>query len=247
MALNLVKTFFDQEIEIYGDELALERAQFAAVYGAENSAEAATNGQTAPTTLPAALDVSHAEDLPALYQTIKDCRQCSLSARRNQLVFGSGNERPDIVLIGEQPSVEDDATGLIMSGAAGELLDKILASIHLTREQVYLCHLVKCLPPGHREPRVDELKTCQPYLEKQLALLRPKFILCLGRLAAALILDKKSGLTQLRGTVHQAFGAQVVATYNPAALLRYPQFKRDVWEDVKLLRRVYDQYLAQTA
>ncbi len=238
MEQNLIKTFLDQEIEIYGDELALEKNWAAAK--ATAPVVQGTAGEPS-----AALDVSHVADLQALQQTIADCRQCGLSSHRQNLIFGTGHEHPDIVLVGEHPSTDEDAAGAVMTGPAGVLLDKILASIQLTREQVYLCHLVKCSPPANRELKMEEISTCRSYLEKQLSLLQPKFILCLGRLAASVLLDKKANLSQLRGKAHRAFGCQVIATYSPVTLLRYPQFKRDVWEDVKLLRRLYDEYLAQ--
>jgi uracil-DNA glycosylase len=247
MELDQITYFIRQEIEIYGDEIAIPRPKTIDASKANTepikSPEQPLKSSTNFATTTASLDVRHATSLESLFQTIKECRQCSLGQNRTHLVFGTGNPQADIVLLGEQPLKDDDASGNPFAGEAGFLLDNILKSISLNREELYLVNIVKCHTPGNRELRQEEIRTCLPYLLKQLSVIRPKFILCLGRTAANPLLEKDDSLSQLRGRAHHALGAQVIVTYNPITLIRYPKFKRETWEDVKFLRRLYDQYL----
>ncbi|MBN2356617.1 uracil-DNA glycosylase [candidate division KSB1 bacterium] len=181
--------------------------------------------------------------LQELEELTHTCRKCALSSTRKNFVFGAGNPDADIVLIGEAPGATEDQIGRPFVGEAGQLLDKILAAIQLKREQVYICNILKCRPPNNRDPLPQEVTLCTPYLFKQIALIKPPFILCLGRHAAQTLLDTTQSLSALRGRVHDWRGHRLLVTYHPAALLRYTQFKRDTWEDVQLLRRLYDEFL----
>lgn len=162
------------------------------------------------------------------------------------MVFGAGDPNADIVLVGEQPSQQDGWLGKLFSGEPGELLDRILGAIALKREKVYLCTLLKCSDAGNADLKEQDVEICLPYLLKQLALIRPKFILAMGRTAAGSLLRTKEPLSRLRGRLHSYGDAQVIVTYTPATLLRYPQFKRETWTDVQLLRRTYDDYIARS-
>ncbi|MGB2981380.1 MAG: uracil-DNA glycosylase, partial [Candidatus Zixiibacteriota bacterium] len=126
-------------------------------------------------------------------------------------------------------------------GAAGKLLDKMLEAIHFKREEVYIANILKCRPPENRDPRPDEIETCKPYLFQQIKLIQPKIILALGRISAQVLLETKSALGQLRGKFHDFDGIKFMATYHPAALLRYQQYKRPTWEDLQLLRKEYEK------
>jgi DNA polymerase len=183
----------------------------------------------------------NAVSLDSLRQMTCECRKCPLGDTRNQFVFGVGNADADVVVIGEAPGADEDARGEPFVGMAGQLLTKILAAIHFSREDVYICNILKCRPPGNRRPENSEVEQCFPYLLKQLDLIKPKLILALGLTAANTLLGQSARMKDLRGTVHQFHGIPMVVTYHPAALLRNPQWKRPTWEDVQLLRRLYDE------
>ncbi len=184
---------------------------------------------------------THTTSLDSLNQMICGCQKCPLGRTRTKFVFGVGNPNADLVVIGEAPGADEDATGEPFVGAAGQLLNKILAAINFKREEVYICNILKCRPPGNRTPERFEVEQCKPYLYKQLDLIKPRFILAVGLTAANTLLDRKARMGELRGTVHDYFGIQMVVTYHPAALLRNPQWKRSTWEDVQMLRRMYDE------
>lgn len=185
---------------------------------------------------------TEATSLDSLSQLIADCKKCPLWETRSKLVFGTGNPEADIVVIGEAPGAEEDKKGEPFVGAAGKLLTKILAAINLERDDVYICNIVKSRPPGNRTPEQSEVDACIPYLYKQLDLIRPRFVLALGLTAAKSLLNTSKPMKVLRGTVHDWHGISVIVTYHPAALLRNPEWKRATWEDVQLLRRLYDDW-----
>ncbi len=164
------------------------------------------------------------------------CERCGLAAGRQNVVFGSGNPDADLMFIGEGPGAEEDRQGLPFVGPAGELLTKIVESIGLGRDQVYIANIVKCRPPGNRDPLPDEVAACRGYLERQIDLVRPRAIVALGRVAAQTLLDSELPLSRLRGRWHSVRGVAVRATYHPAALLRNASWKRPTWEDMKLVR-----------
>lgn len=179
--------------------------------------------------------------LDELNKLICNCTKCSLHKNRNKFVFGSGNPNADVMVIGEGPGAEEDIQGLPFVGRAGKLLTDILKAIKFDRDEVYIANIVKCRPPGNRTPLPDEMDTCIPYLKKQIELIKPKVILCLGLTAAKGLLKKKESLTKLRGNVFKYEGINVMVTFHPAALLRNPNWKRDCWEDVKKFRKLYDE------
>lgn len=176
-------------------------------------------------------------------QHVRGCKRCRLHEHRTQTVFGVGDPRPGIVFVGEGPGADEDAQGLPFVGRAGQLLTRMIAAMTLTREQVYICNVVKCRPPGNRTPTDDEMETCQPYLFRQLAILRPKVIVTLGRPATQTLLVDKTPIGRLRGRFHDfpppALAhrglppAKLMPTFHPAYLLRDPSQKASAWEDLK--------------
>ena len=181
------------------------------------------------------------QTLDDLNRLICNCTKCDLHKGRNKFVFGVGNPKADVLLIGEGPGAEEDKQGEPFVGRAGQLLNDILKAINFTRQEVYIANIVKCRPPGNRTPLPNEMDSCLPYLVKQIELIKPKLILCLGLVAAGALLKKKDSLGKMRGKIFEFNHTKVMVTYHPAALLRNPNFKRDCWEDVKSFRKFYDE------
>ena len=178
---------------------------------------------------------SFSETLESIQADLGDCRRCKLARGRNRIVFGDGNPKAKLVFIGEGPGVEEDRKGQPFVGAAGQLLTRIIEAIKLSRNQVYICNIIKCRPPGNRNPEPDEITTCFPFLERQIAAIQPDFIIVLGAVAAQTLLGTATPISRLRGRFHEYKGIKVVPTYHPAYLLRNPEKKREVWEDMKML------------
>jgi len=172
---------------------------------------------------------------------IKDCTKCALSSSRRHFVFGAGNPNARVMLIGEAPGEEEDRVGEPFVGRAGKLLDKMLKAINFSRKDVFITNILKCRPPGNRDPQPDEIATCVPYLHRQIELIKPDFILVLGRIAAQTLLTTTSSLGKLRTHPHDFSGITLIVTYHPAALLRTEDYKRPAWEDLKLLRKLFDE------
>jgi len=184
------------------------------------------------------------KDLNELFSKINDCTKCLLYKNRTNFVFGSGNPNADVMVIGEGPGAEEDKQGLPFVGRAGQLLTEILKAIKFSRDEVYIANIVKCRPPENRTPFQDEMETCLPYLEKQIELIKPKLILCLGLTAAKGLLKKKESLTALRGKVFNYHNSiKVMVTFHPAALLRNPNWKKDCWKDVQQFRKLYEEII----
>jgi len=183
--------------------------------------------------------------LPANLGTIKaelgDCRRCKLHANRTQIVFGTGNPRAKLLFVGEAPGREEDLQGEPFVGQAGQLLNKIIQAMQLRREQVYIGNIVKCRPPENRNPEPDEIMACEPFLIKQIQAIRPKLICALGAFAAQTLLKTEEKISSLRGKFHEYQGIPLMPTYHPAYLLRNPNRKREVWEDMKKIKKEYDQ------
>ncbi|MDD3125363.1 MAG: uracil-DNA glycosylase [Candidatus Kapabacteria bacterium] len=166
---------------------------------------------------------------------------CPLGKTRRNFVFGTGNPNADILIIGEGPGAEEDAQGKPFVGRSGQLLTKIIEAIKFTRDEVFIANIVKCRPPENRRPEVNEIDACEPYLKRQIDLIKPQFILALGLTAVDTLFKKKHKMGDIRGKLQNYHGIPTLATYHPAALLRNPNLKRDTWEDVKFLRRLYDE------
>jgi uracil-DNA glycosylase len=196
--------------------------------------------------LPLAADylASPAERLRQQEQALQGCQRCKLSAGRSTIVFGSGNPNANLVVIGEGPGADEDQQGKPFVGRAGQLLTRMLESVQISREtDAYILNVVKCRPPGNRNPEPDEIEACSPFLAAQLAAIQPTVILALGTVATQALLRTKDPIGKLRGRVHPYGSALLVPTFHPAFLLRNPgqEYKRMAWEDLKLARREYDR------
>lgn len=185
-----------------------------------------------------------AESLDELNEMISGCKKCELWKTRTNFVFGVGNPKAEIVVIGEAPGADEDAQGEPFVGRAGKLLNKILEATGFKREDVFICNIIKSRPPGNRNPLPNEVEACKPYLDKQLKLINPKLILLLGRVAAESLLKTREPLNKLRGKIHDYKGWKVMITFHPAALLRNPHWKRPTWEDMLQLKAMYNQMTA---
>ena len=181
------------------------------------------------------------ESLESIRTDLGDCRRCKLCSGRTNIVFGSGTAEAKLVFVGEGPGADEDAQGLPFVGAAGQLLTKIIEAIQLTRDQVYICNIVKCRPPSNRTPEEDEIAACSPFMFRQIESIRPRVICCLGAVAAQTVLGTRTAVGKLRGHFHDYRGIQVMPTWHPAYLLRNPNAKRDVWDDVKKIRALLDE------
>lgn len=181
------------------------------------------------------------QDIDELNSQICNCVKCSLGNTRTKFVFGVGNPKADIVFVGEAPGADEDQQGEPFVGRAGQLLNKILAAMGFKREEVYICNILKCRPPGNRNPMPIEIETCESYLKHQLDLIKPKIIIALGKVAAETLLKKKEPLNKLRGKIHMYNGIRMMVTFHPAALLRNPQWKRPTWEDMQEVKKLYEQ------
>jgi len=184
---------------------------------------------------------THDTNLEEIRKDLGDCRRCKLWPSRNHIVFGSGNPRARLVFVGEGPGADEDMQGLPFVGKAGQLLTKIIESINLSREEVYICNVIKCRPPNNRFPEKDEIAACSPFLVRQLEIIKPKVICCLGAAAAQTLLNTKAPIGALRGRFRDYRGTQLMVTYHPAYLLRNPSAKREVWEDMKKIREALNR------
>ncbi len=173
------------------------------------------------------------DTLEAIRADIGECTRCRLHQQRNKIVFGDGNGKASLVFVGEGPGHDEDMQGIPFVGRAGQLLTQMIDAMGLRREDVYICNIVKCRPPENRLPEKDEIATCSPFLLRQIGVIRPKVIVCLGNVAAQTLLGTHKSISQYRGQWFDYRGARMIATYHPAYLLRNPAAKADVWVDLK--------------
>jgi uracil-DNA glycosylase family 4 len=173
------------------------------------------------------------DTLPIIREDLGDCTRCKLHKTRNKIVFGDGSAKAQLVFVGEGPGADEDAQGLPFVGRAGKLLTQMIEAMGLQRRDVYICNVVKCRPPGNRQPEKDEVDACSPFLFRQLDALRPKAIVCLGATAAQTLLQTNRGISHFRGEWLDFRGFKMIATYHPAYLLRNPAAKGDVWKDLQ--------------
>lgn len=173
------------------------------------------------------------DTLERIREDIGDCKRCRLCRQRSHIVFGAGNPKADLVFVGEGPGHDEDLQGLPFVGRAGKLLTQMIEAMGLERDAVYICNVVKCRPPENRTPEADEMATCSPFLIRQLAAIQPKVIVCLGLIAAQTLLGVKQSISRFRGQWFDYRGSRLIATYHPAYLLRNPNAKGEVWNDLK--------------
>jgi DNA polymerase len=216
---------FAQELGVTGvsrDPVWRERAESSAV--AES-----------PVTIP----LTPVDALAALRLDIGDCTRCKLHTMgRTQVVFGVGNPNANLMFVGEAPGADEDIQGIPFIGRAGQLLTKIIEAMGMTRDDVYIANVIKCRPPQNRNPEPDEVETCEPFLFRQIDIIQPKVIVALGKFGAQTLLRTLDPISRLRGRVFEYRGSKLIPTFHPAYLLRNPSSKREVWEDMKLVRRL---------
>ena len=262
--LSDTQRFLKQQVELYGDSLMIAKTPAQPAMDQPVHQEERTLPHTNGTSMPGkpvkdlfgnpdAVQTTtalhaypsepwiSAESIPMLNQAINTCLKCGLGKTRTKFVFGVGNPKADVVVVGEAPGADEDAQGEPFVGRGGQLLNKILESIHFKREEVFICNILKCRPPNNRDPQPEEIELCEPYLWKQLELIKPKMILCVGRIAGQSLLKTNASLAVLRGKVHDYRGIPLMVTYHPAALLRNPNWKRPCWEDVQQFRKLYEE------
>ncbi len=206
--------------------------------GAPPIPEAGLSVETAAASL---LDPLTYPTLDAVASVLAGCTRCALAAGRTNTVPGEGNPEARLMLVGEGPGATEDATGRPFVGQAGQLLDKILEAIECPRPTTYIANIVKCRPPQNRKPLPDEMASCMPYLDRQIALVKPKVLIALGGTAAEGLLGVKKSLGELRNKVHRWNGIPLIVTYHPAALLRNPNWKKPTWDDVRIARQLLDR------
>ena len=195
--------------------------------------------QNQQTETPLTFSRNAAEALLAIREDIGDCTRCKLhTLGRTQVVFGVGNPDADLMFVGEAPGADEDVQGIPFVGRAGQLLTKIIEAIGLTRDDVYIANIIKCRPPQNRNPEPDEVATCEPFLFRQIDVIKPKIIVALGKYAAQTLLRAETPISRLRGRQFDYRGATLIPTFHPAYLLRNPSSKREVWEDMKLVKRL---------
>ena len=178
------------------------------------------------------------DTLPRVREDLGECTRCKLHKGRNKIVFGDGNPKAELVFVGEGPGADEDAQGLPFVGRAGKLLTQMIEAMGLQRKDVYICNVVKCRPPENRQPEKDEVATCSPFLLRQIDVIAPKVIVCLGSVAAQTLLETNRGISQYRGQWLEFRGRKLLATYHPAYLLRNPNAKGEVWKDLQKVMTV---------
>lgn len=181
-------------------------------------------------------EATPARSLDDIRRELGDCTRCKLATTRTHIVFGSGSPDADLMFVGEAPGADEDVQGLPFVGRAGQLLTRIIEAIELKREDVYIANILKCRPPGNRNPEVDEVEMCHPFLMEQIRAVSPKVIVTLGKYASQTLLETDTPITRLRGSFHSLGEIQVMPTFHPSYLLRNPGAKREVWEDMKMVR-----------
>jgi DNA polymerase len=220
----------------------------------------ATGGEYLPVSAPAALHpvvgsvvaeavapicapVSPSETLDAIRADLGDCHRCALGDGRTKLVFGVGNPRAEVVFVGEAPGRDEDQQGEPFVGAAGQLLTRIIQAMGFSRDEVYICNVLKCRPPQNRDPQPAEIEACSSFMLRQVRAIQPKVLVALGKFAAQTLLQSKVPISKLRGTFHDYHGIPLMPTFHPSALLRDETLKRPVWEDMQQVMQLLGKEL----
>ncbi|MBM3211938.1 uracil-DNA glycosylase [Candidatus Poribacteria bacterium] len=198
-----------------------------------------SGSQQKPGQSPKIPEIVNYENMEGIRKAVQVCERCQLCKTRKNVVFGTGDENAKLVFVGEAPGEDEDLQGKPFVGRAGQKLTQIIEAMGLKREQVYITNVLKCRPPGNRNPLPEEIKVCEPFLINQLKLIKPKIICALGTFSAQTLLRTDQRISLLRGRFHTYQGIKVMPTYHPAYLLRNPKFKRDVWEDVQKIMAEY--------
>jgi uracil-DNA glycosylase len=219
----------------------LERGNVVGVPRSQTQTRTQTQTQTQMRPPASSDSGSGAAGLKAIRDELGDCQRCKLAGKRTNIVYGVGNPDAPLVFVGEAPGADEDRTGEPFVGAAGQLLTKMIEAMGLGRDEVYICNILKCRPPGNRNPEPDEIAECEPFLKKQLAAIRPRMIVALGKFAAQCLLRSDAPISKLRGAWKAYEGIPLMPTYHPAFLLRTPSAKREVWADLQEVMRELDR------
>lgn len=225
--------YIRQQSELYPTDFYIQGDSFSSP-GADEFVPAGNLNREIPP-----YDASSSGNLEEYNRQICDCQRCPLGKTRTNFVFGVGNPNADLMFVGEAPGYQEDQQGEPFVGKAGQLLDKILAAIQLTRDEVFIANVLKCRPPDNRDPRSEEIEACEPYLKQQINLVRPKAIIALGRIAGNTLLKTSRSLRDLRGRTWNYQDRDLIVTYHPAALLRNQTLKRPTWEDFQKIQEKY--------
>jgi uracil-DNA glycosylase len=204
--------------------------------------------QAEETAVPVTIARSAAEVLTTIREDIGDCTRCKLHGLgRTQIVFGVGNPTADLMFVGEAPGADEDLQGVPFVGRAGQLLTKMIEAMGFSRDDVYIANVLKCRPPGNRNPEPDEIAMCEPFLFRQLASIDPKVVIALGAFAARTLLKTDAPISRLRGRIFDFRGAKLIPTFHPSFLLRSPGYKREAWDDLKLALTILGRNAPSTA
>ncbi|HZH16298.1 MAG TPA: uracil-DNA glycosylase [Archangium sp.] len=206
--------------------------------------EAPVQARPAVGPLPGVVD-GERPTLDEIRRELGDCQRCKLCSGRKNIVFGSGNPRAELVFVGEGPGADEDAQGVPFVGAAGQLLTKMIEAMGYRRDDVYICNVVKCRPPGNRNPEPDEVTACEPFLRSQLRAVQPKVIVALGKFAAQTLLRDTTAITKMRGNWREYEGIKLMPTFHPAYLLRQPAEKKKAWEDLQQVMKFFGKQPGQ--
>jgi DNA polymerase len=225
---------------VLGDLSAEEMVGLLAARSPEPVEPLVTRSTETANSAPEPVELVQLGSLDLLAETARGCELCGLAKSRTQVVFGEGNPQADLVVVGEAPGADEDRTGRPFVGRAGKLLDLLLASIGFPRDEVYICNVLKCRPPGNRNPEPDEIAACSPFLMRQIEMVAPRAILAVGAFPAQTLVGTTESIGRIRGTVQSFQGVPLVATYHPAALLRNSSWVRPVWDDLQRLRGILD-------
>ncbi len=235
--LDEAKRYLIQQESLFGDEIVLPKGEEEKEKQTQHEQASAKKaiGDEQFGVDPTWVD---SKTLDELERKIKNCVKCPLGKMRTNFVFGVGNPNSEVVFIGEAPGADEDLQGEPFVGRAGQLLNQLLAGVGFRRDEVYICNVLKCRPPGNRDPQTSEIEACSPYLIKQLELIKPKLIVSLGRFPVQTLLRTNASLTSLRGQIFEWRGIKMIATYHPAAALRNQQWKRPLLEDLRKAREI---------
>ena len=219
--------YFKQYRELFGNEIFLSLEKKSSNKNNQEKREILKN---------------RSSDLVSYNNEIKNCLKCELGSTRNNFVFGVGDFNASLILVGEAPGAQEDLRGEPFVGRAGKLLDQMLSAINRSREKdVFICNVLKCRPPDNRDPSKNEIEKCEPYLVNQIDLIQPKLIVALGRVAGKTLLSVDKSLKDMRNTIHNYHGTDLIVTYHPAALLRNSNWKPDAWKDFKWIHSLIDK------
>ncbi len=192
-------------------------------------------------------ELNRCDTLESVDSVCKQCQKCPLRENAKQVVFGIGNPDADLMFVGEGPGQDEDRRGIPFVGRAGQLLDKILLAAHISKKEVYITNIVMCRPPDNRTPKYEEIDACTPYLTRQIEIIMPRIIVCLGATASTKLIRVATSVTKVHGQIFEKGGIKIIPTFHPAALLRDPKKKKPAWKDFKIIKGLYDELRDRSA